>query len=140
MKSPIPRIMALDDSRNDLDLLAASYPDLDIDRYIIDVPAGSTALNALDGALSHLERYRPTVLIVDLLWYDGEQYFDGIRFLRKACEQNLLKSVSLVIWSRYLQEASHLIRNLVPDFGRAQLRNFMSLAKTEIPPLRELVG
>jgi len=124
-------ILALDDVKSDLDRLAEAYPGCVT--HLMVLPSGQSAAEVVVEAIDLLKRHRPSVLVLDLRWYRDATYYDGIRFLRTACDNGLLVGIDLIIWSEYLSDAARTLSGVMPLLSSAGVRSVTSFPKAQIP-------
>jgi hypothetical protein len=126
-------VLVLDDDAGDLDRVARAYPNI-VTWNPAGIPA-ETPSDAVECAITLLKTHRPATLILDLRWHTGGTYYDGIRFLRRACEADLLEGVHLIIWSYFLTEAGRTLSTVMPALSSAGIRSVTRVTKAEIPRL-----
>ena len=66
---------------------------------------------------------------------DQSSYLDGLRFLRCACQGNLLTGATVVVWSGFLREAGPALAKLSIPLRLAGVKSFTMFDKPGLPVL-----
>lgn len=129
--------IAFDDEQHSLDLLTSTFPGV-VNSILTDLSVSVDSSEVICEALHHLRAQAPKIIILDLKWNHGAQYFDGIRFLRNASQENLLNGVVLIIWTQFLHEANLQLTALMNLLTKAGVQRVIYTPKSEMPPLGDL--
>jgi DNA-binding NarL/FixJ family response regulator len=133
MNSKYIRILAVDDHATDLRDLAVAFPG-SVEACLVDLSRDDVGV-AVDQALALLRSVRPDIIVLDLKWNDQSSYLDGFRFLRCACQGNLLTGAKVVVWSGFLREAGPAIAKLSTPLRLAGVKSFTTFDKPGLPVL-----
>ena len=127
------RILAVDDHASDLKDLAVAFPG-SVEACLVDLSLHEVG-EAVDQALACLRTVRPDIIVLDLKWNDQSSYLDGLRFLRCACQGNLLTGATVVVWSGFLREAGPALAKLSIPLRLAGVKSFTMFDKPGLPVL-----
>ena len=129
-------VVVLDDDAADLDRVLRAYPNaLTWNPAALPCPTPS---ESVENAISFLQAHRPSTLIVDLRWHTGCTYYDGIRFLQRACDADLLEGVHLIVWSYFLSEADRKLSTVLAALSSTGIQSITRVNKPDLPRLEPL--